>query len=278
LPVFQKVLEDKLSDQHFFVRYFVMQRFYHEKLEWLEFDLLADLPQVKHAVYLRHGGVSEEPYASLNTGFHRGDVTDRVQANIEIIQSHQREQIPSWIKTVCGEARHSKNVANVNSKSPNLILDVDGIATKESGITLMMKHADCQIALIYDPVHHVIANVHAGWRGSVANIYKEMIAKMKYWYGSQPEELLVCISPSLGPEHAEFIHYQSELPEDFWDFQVRPLYFDFWSISEYQLQAEGVLPHHIEVARLCTYSNPHDYFSHRRDKVTGRHATCITLL
>ena len=112
----------------------------------------------------------------------------------------------------------------------------------------------------------------------MANIYREAIQAMQQTFGSHPSELLVCISPSLGPEEAEFIHYQSELPEEFWSFQVRPTDFDFWSISEYQLQAEGILPHHIEVARLSTYANAKDFFSYRRDKTTGRHAACITLL
>jgi YfiH family protein len=255
-----------------------MQRQQHHQIEWLEFDLLQDLPKVKHAVFLRHGGCSEGPFGSLNTGFHVSDKADHVQVNIERIEAQLQCEVPNWSNLVCGRANHGKSIALVNERSPREVMDVDGLITVTPGISLMMKHADCQVALFYDPKHHAAANIHAGWRGSVANIYHEAVQYMHQAFGSHPADLLVCISPSLGPDEAEFIHYRSELPEEFWPFQVRPTYFDFWSISEYQLQAAGVLPHHIEVARLSTYSNPYDFYSYRRDKITGRHATCITLL
>ncbi len=101
--------------------------------------------------------------------------------------------------------------------------------------------------------------------GSALNIYAHAIEQMKNRFGSNPADLLVCISPSLGPEEAEFMHYRHELPEIFGNFKLDPPILIFWTISEYQLQAAGILPHHIEIARLSTYSNAHDYFSYRRD-------------
>ena len=44
---------------------------------------------------------------------------------------------------------------------------------------------------------------------------------MKQVFGSNPAELLVCIAPSLGPDEAEFIHFRTELPDEFWNFQSR---------------------------------------------------------
>ena len=254
-----------------------MQRQKYQDIEWLEFDLLSDIPSLKHAVFLRHGGCSETPYASLNTGFQVGDNPLHVKENIERIKGQLQYTIPHWSNVVWGKANHGKSIAIVNAQSPEEIIGVDGLLTATPGVTLMMKHADCQVAIFYDTQHHAIANVHAGWRGSVANIYSEAVKCMKQAFGSNPAELLVCISPSLGPDEAEFIHFRSELPEEFWHFQARPTYFDFWSISEFQLQNAGVLPHHIEVARLSNYANSLDFYSHRRDKITGRHATCITL-
>jgi hypothetical protein len=255
-----------------------MQHFQNDRIQWLQFDLLSDIPQIRHAIFLRHGGYSEGPYKSLNLGLQIGDDPSHVQANLELIEKQLQREIPAWKKLVWGWGCHKDFIEEVDMNSPQIIPECDGIISHIPNITLMMKHADCQVALIYDPVLHVIGNVHAGWRGSVLNIYAKAIEKMKGRYGSNPADLLVCISPSLGPDEAEFMHYHHELPEDFWKFQVRPTYFDFWAISEYQLQAAGILPHHIEIARLSTYSNSYDYFSYRRDKITGRHATCITLL
>lgn len=254
-----------------------MQRQKSQDIEWLEFNLLNDIPKLKHAVFLRQGGYSEKPYEGLNTGFHVGDKETHVRKNIEQIKTQLKNEVPNWNHLVWGKVNHGKSLAIVNSQSPEEIIDVDGLLTNVPGVSLMMKHADCQVAIFYDTQHHAIANIHAGWRSSVANIYGEAVQYMKQAFGSHPSELLVCISPSLGPDEAEFIHFRTDLPEEFWHFQVRPTYFDFWSISEFQLQNAGVLPHHIEIARLSTYSNPLDFYSHRRDKVTGRHATCITL-
>lgn len=150
--------------------------------------------------------------------------------------------------------------------------------TEEIDLGLMIKMADCQAAIFYDPIRHVAANVHCGWRGSVVNIYQKTVQALKAHFGSQPEDIHVGISPSLGPQVAEFIHYKEELPPPFWDFQVKPFHFDFWQISEQQLLQAGLLPHHIEMARICTKSNPQDWFSYRFNPLCGHNAAFIALL
>ena len=130
---------------------------------------------------------------------------------------------------------------------------------------------------MYDKKQKAIAIAHSGWRGSTLNIYKKTIETMKKRYHSKPEDILVCISPSLGPDSAEFQNYKTELPESFWQFQIQPYYFDFWKISRWQLEEAGILPHHIEIAGMDTLSNPTDFFSHRRDKPSGRNATIAFL-
>lgn len=255
-----------------------MQRLKSEDLEWLEFDLLADIPHIRHQVFLRHGGYSQSPYKSLNVSYSVGDDPAHVEQNILRIEKQLQQSMPGWKKMITGRGCHGKHVAYIEESSPQEVKDCDGLICSTPGLSLMMTHADCQVALFYDPHQQVIANIHSGWRGNVINIYAEAIEQMRQRFGSNPADLLVCITPSLGPDEAEFIHYSYELPEDFWTFQVRPTYFDLWSIAEYQLQNAGILPHHIEVARLSTYSNSTDYFSYRRDKITGRHATCITLI
>ena len=255
-----------------------MQRKKNEHIEWLEFELLCDFPNVQHQVFLRNGGVSEGPYSSLNVGTEVGDNPRHVQTNIQRIENELRLMNPHWERYVWGHGCHETKIENIHLNSPQEIPFCDGLITNLCNTTLMMKSADCQIALIYDPIKHVGANIHSGWRGSVANIYGIAIQTLQETYGSNPTDLLVCISPSLGPDEAEFISYQTDFPEEFWSFQSRPNFFDFWSISEFQLQSAGILPHHIEIAKLSTFCNPHDFFSYRRDKVTGRHAVCLTLL
>lgn len=244
-----------------------------DKIEWLEFELLADIPGLVHAVFLRHGGTSQGPYASLNVhGAPVDDDPENVKRNMEKI----REVIglPLLYKT----QTHTKNVEYVPSQRFQEVDDCDGLITKEKNLGLLVKHADCQAAIFYDPMQRAIANVHCGWRGNVQNIYAETVAKMQAYAGSRPEDILVCISPSLGPDASEFINHEHELPKEFLKFQFKPLHFDLWEISRQQLIDAGIVQEHIEIARMCTYSNPDDFFSYRRDKrVTGHHATVVGL-
>jgi len=241
-------------------------------LKWLEFNLLCNIPTIKHAVFSRHGGHSSAPFGSLNIGYEVGDPKETVAANIQRIKETLKIKDFSLATMEHRSAISEVTAQQISPKSP-----CDGMMTKVPGVGLAVSHADCQAALMYDPVQHVIANVHSGWRGSVLNIYANAIHSLQKRYGSRPENLLVCISPSLGPEDAEFVNYRQELPEQFWEYQIKPNYFDFWAISRNQLEKAGVLPHHIEIAGISTYSHTADYFSYRKEKVTGRNCTLIAL-
>ena len=252
-----------------------MQRIEKEGIEWLEFDLLADIPGLQHGVLLRRGGYSKGPFKSMNICIDVGDDASHVSANLTRVHD---VLFPNVEKIISAKQCHGASIACVDAHSYSEWVNYDALMTSTPNISLLIKHADCQAAIFYDPEHHVLANVHAGWRGQVQNIYAETNRQMGRAYGTRPAELLVCISPSLGPDDAEFINYHQELPEEFWSYQVKPTYFDLWAIAEVQLQSAGILPHHIEIARISTYSNHLDYFSYRRDRVTGRHGTFVNLL
>ena len=96
-------------------------------------------------------------------------------------------------------------------------------------------------------------------------------------YGCRPAELYAAISPSLGPCCAEFRNFRREFPPELWRYEVRPHYFDLWQLSRDQLQAAGLKPENIEVAGLCTRCRGAEFFSYRRDKITGRQGTVIAL-
>lgn len=248
-------------------------------LEWLEYDLLADIPHLKHAAFSRHGGHSQDAFKSLNVSYSGGDNPAHVEANLARIQTVLQQKTKSSLDLVRVRQQHGKDIVHAKTPlDPNEPPIADALITQTPGLALMINCADCQATIFYDPINRAIANVHSGWRGSVLNIYAETIQRMQKDFGTKPANLLVCISPSLGPQDAEFVHYRNELPESFWPFQVKPFYFDFWAISEFQLRNAGVLPHHIEVARISTYSNTQDYFSYRKEKITGRQAVCVTLL
>jgi YfiH family protein len=247
-------------------------------LLWFEFEQLRECKKMRHASFSRLGGISVGPYAALNFVSNGGDVQEHVQENLRRAAAVlDADQDMPWIFCRTAHADHLEEIsASVQLNSPYVVEHAyDGMITPYKKQVLVISHADCQAAIFYDPKAHVLACIHAGWRGNVLNIYQKTVARLAA-YGALPENILVCISPSLGPGAAQFS--LRELPASFLDFQVQPGYFDFWGIARWQLLQAGILAHHIEIAHMCTYSNPHHFFSYRREKVCGRQATLAWLI
>lgn len=236
-------------------------------IRWFEFELFADCPIV-HGCLMRHGGVSTGELDSLNLGRHRGDDPRHVNINFQRVQ--EALLIPA---IVSAKIIHGNKVSEIVSANTEIS---DGLMTKTPELGICVSQADCQGAIFYDPKNHKLAVVHSGWRSNVLNIYGETVEAMKGAYGSNPSDLLVGISPSLGPDSSEFLNYKEEFPESFWQFQVKPFHFDLWAISEWQLRNSGVLPHHIQIAKIDTKTSL-DFFSFRRSKHCGRNGTIAML-
>jgi polyphenol oxidase len=247
-------------------------------IQWLEFELLAEIPNLVHGVFLRRGGVSQDAYASLNVCRTTKDIPEHVEENRRrILKTLNLERL------ISAQQIHQTHIECVYEPKEEFS-DCDGLMTSQNTWGLLIQHADCQAALFYDPIKKVIASIHAGWRGQVKNIYQTVILKMRTAFGSDPKDLLVCISPSLGPQNSEFKNYREEFPEIFWQFQIKPFYFDLWAIARFQLEQAGILSHHLEIAQIDTYAHPDDFYSYRREKAAGRrekitgcHATVIAL-
>lgn len=237
-----------------------MKRQNSGSIEWLEFKILREFPQVRHAVFLKGEAFDLGEKGAL----------ENQQRVLELMGCEKGVKLKQCHQADLYEVKEAQSGWSLRE-------NYDGLMTREKGVALMIRHADCQAAIFFDPEAEIIANVHCGWRGSVRNIYRETIQTMRERYGTNPQELRVCISPSLGPQKAEFKHYREELPPHFWEYRVGPTYFDFWAISRMQLRAEGVLQKNIEVAGLCTYSNEKECFSYRRDPLGGHHGTIVAL-
>lgn len=81
--------------------------------------------------------------------------------------------------------------------------DVDGLVTNLNGVSLASCNADCILLLFYDPVKKVIGNVHSGWRGTFAKIAINGVDQMVQSYSCNPEDIIVCICPSIRKCHFE---------------------------------------------------------------------------
>jgi YfiH family protein len=226
-----------------------------------------------HGVFGRHGGVGAAPYHSLNLSFGVGDDPTTVLANRALLK-----KALELTTLVSARQVHGDRVLAITTQ-PAADFEAEGydalITNCRTG--LMVQQADCQAVIIHDPDTPALGLAHAGWRGSVAGIIGGTVRAMTETFGSDPARLRAAISPSLGPCCAEFVDYRRELPAWMHDFQVRDDYFDFPAITARQLAVAGVSPERISRAGLCTRCTA-DYFSYRRDRVTGRFATVAALV
>lgn len=222
-------------------------------VHWMEFSIFQEFPSIIHGVFLKPFDMRlEREYIKKTFGISKlalGNQCHEAHLTV-VVQNTEEEEI--LIKDSC-----------------------DGLITQLQDVGLVVMHGDCQAVIFYDPVRQVIANVHCGWRGNTHNILGKTVAILKEKLNCDPKDLRVGVSPSLGPNHAEFINYEKEFPEDFYPYQSKPVHFNLWKISYDQLRGQGVLGSHIEISHLCTYEHESSFHSYRREKTAKRNATVI---
>lgn len=245
----------------------------------LRFKYMEKFNTVSHAIFTRKGGLSKEPYRSLNTSFSVGDNPELVNGNRQIIQERVaapelvfcRQDHGSEVQIV---PTSSSNNGNNEVSAPTI---ADALVTDVPGKFLVIQVADCQPVIVYDPVRHVVANIHSGWRGSIRNIIGRTIRVMQEKFSSSVKDLLAGIGPSLGPCCAEFINYKSEIPRTFWGYKKDNNHFDFWSLSRDQLIEAGLERKFIFSSNICTRCQTDLFYSYRGERTTGRFAAVIGL-
>ncbi len=245
-------------------------------------DLLNHMPThlrryVRCLSFNRWGGVSKKPFHELNVGELTGDNPKDVYKNIDLIKSRLGVSCIVQVRQVHGIDFVHIDGSVKPSSATIYESEADGLFTTVKDIGLMIKTADCQPVVMFDPVKKVVANIHCGWRGSVKGILIKAVSEFRLVYGSNPEDIWVGIGPSLGPCCAQFKGWRELLPEWMADFQPRSDYLNFWQISRHQLVISGIPENQIHCANICTACNQ-DYFSYRREGDTGRLATVVSLV
>lgn len=248
-------------------------------LRFYQFDSL----QVRHAVFTRHGGVSPEPWSSLNLGGTVGDDIERVRKNRYI----SFEAMGCKVESIFDVWQvHSADAvcADAPRKTDEPYQKADIILTDNPEVTLFMRFADCVPILVHDPTKGVIGVSHAGWLGTVRDVAGVTVRTMSERYGSDPSDIISCIGPSIGPDHYEVGEdVIAQVKQTFGadsDLVLHPhktrFHLDLWKSNEYLLKRAGVSQ--IETAGICTACHTEDWFSHRAEKgKTGRFGTLIAL-
>lgn len=241
---------------------------------------------VYHGFSSRLGGVSAEPFASLNVGLSTGDAPEAVWENRRLLLSFLgfRPETP----LVFVSQVHSDKVITVNQMPSRNALagEADALLTALPGVALAIQTADCVPILLLDPVRRVVGAVHAGWRGTVARIAGKTVRRMIADFGSRPADVLAAIGPSIGPCCYEvgrevLAEVETAFPGG------EPLYrtsgqgrgwLNLWAANERDLQETGLTKQNICLIRRCTACECETFFSYRASGgITGRMAAVIGL-
>ena len=170
------------------------------------------------------------------------------------------------------------------AKRQETLEGVDALMTDLSGVCIGVSTADCIPILLYDPAHHAVCAIHAGWRGTVRRIVEKAVEAMTASYGTQPQHLVAQIGPGI---HLDSFEVGDEVYEAFeqagFDMPAISKKCDKWHIdlpecNRLQLIAAGLSSQSIHVSPVCTFQHAADYFSARRLGInSGRIFTAIKM-
>jgi polyphenol oxidase len=176
---------------------------------------------------------------------------------------------------------HGNKVHIVNGYSPKYV-QCDGLVTNIKNQFISITVADCLPNLFYDPENRVVGIAHAGWKGLVAGVNRNVIRAM-IEQGAQRNSILAAIGPGICSSCYEFdLKHVAELGE--WckpyhivrvDNEAGKVYLDLKRIAIDQLARENV--DRIFVDNECTCCRKDKYFSARRQKINPPEAMIVVI-
>ena len=239
-----------------------------KKVGELEY-LMAEGIAAPHCFTTRFGGVSEGYLSSLNLGIHRGDDPENVKKNYQILGNALGFEIEDLVFT---RQTHTNivRVADGTNRGEGLFREVepecDALVTNTPGVALAAFTADCTPILLHDPVTGAVGAVHAGWRGTVADIAGNAVRAMGEHFGSRPADLRAAIGVCCFETHEDVPHaVRAVLGAEAEEFIVpsgEKFRVDLKGVNAALLRRAGVT--HIEVSCECTACRPDRFWSHRR--------------
>lgn len=155
-------------------------------------------------------------------------------------------------------------------------LDTDGLITRIPGVTLLMTGSDCTPVAVYDPVNKAIGVFHSGWRGTAAMVASLGVQDMNFYFGSDPEKVLVSIGPSIAKEDFEvgkdvFQAFGLNYNDDELEMFFKPCGPDKWLLDQpsaikiHLMAVLGVKEENIEISSFTTTGDNHIFTSARKE-------------
>lgn len=233
-------------------------------------------PTIIHGFTTRKGGVSEGRYASLNVGERWGDAPEAVAENLGRIAAAADFELPSLVRV---RQVHGNAVLAARDHEDGAEADALWHARAHgSARVVAVLTADCVPILICDREARVVAAVHSGWRGTVADIAGRTVETLHEQGGVEPAALLAAIGPCIErPAFEVGEEVADQFDPAFVDREIGPKpHVDLVACVRAQLEAAGIPANQIERVGGCTHANPDLYFSYRRDGAgIGQHLSFI---
>jgi YfiH family protein len=258
-----------------------MIRIERGQLESFQFE--PEILGIKHGFFTRDGGISPNPWNSLNLSTTAGDSVEDVIENRKRIFDFIGKPVESLYDVW---QVHSTQVIITDKPRGlnNEPIQADGIITSNPDVVILMRFADCVPIIFWDEIHKVIGMAHAGWKGTVNKITEVMIDLMTNHFKSNPSDILMAIGPSICPKHylvrddviREVIN---SFPGD-WNKLISEdesgHHLDLRLAN--QLIAEKMGVSKVHQSYTCTACDTTSWFSHRAEHgVTGRFGAVATL-
>ncbi len=247
--------------------------------DWLAVDWPAP-PRVRAVCSTRNGGQSLAPYDSLNLGTHVGDDAAAVDAN----RAHLRQAL--GVRPVFMDQVHGQQMLRLMEETPSG-QSADIAWTRQSGLACTVMVADCLPILLCDTAGTQVAAVHAGWRGLAGQNGQGVVETICKTWQTSADDLLGWLGPCIGPTAFEvgsdvlhaFAATLAQAEDCFQALAAGKWLADLQGLARQRLGQLGVskIYGNDGSPAWCTVGNPLRFFSHRRDRVSGRQAACIWL-
>jgi polyphenol oxidase len=255
-----------------------------EVLGWPAFD---GLP-VEAFVTARGGGASVGAYASLNLSFAVGDDPRAVLDNRRRVAAGIGADLGDFVFSRQVHGAGVRIVTSADRGSGAFMLDesvpeADALVTADPSVVLAILAADCVPIVLYDPVAHVLAGVHSGWRGTAARASQAAVAAMRS-LGANPEQVIAGIGPAIGAERYQVGTEVSSAVEGEFGAQaegvIRPdgtgrWLLDLAAANQLVLRAAGLADGNVHVTPYVTGDGR--FFSDRAVRPCGRLALVARL-
>lgn len=181
--------------------------------------------------------------------------------------------MPVWLDQV-----HGTRVLTLEGRSVSNT-QADAVYSRVVGQVCAVMTADCLPVLFCSLAGDEVAAAHAGWRGLCSGVLEHTVAQ----FNAAPSSLMAWLGPAIGPQQFEvgedvkqaFISIDAKSALAFTPFGSKYLA-DIYLLARLRLQAAGIQA--IYGGNRCTVTEKQQFFSYRRDGITGRMASLIWLI